>query len=93
MSDLSSNPLLQSWDTPHGIPPFDRVRAEHYRPAFEHAMQTHRAEVDAIAARGPTCRVAAVTGETDLLRAMSNRVARAPRSTRIVCATDRNALS
>jgi len=37
--------------------------------------------------------VAAVTGETDLLRATSNRVARAPRSTRIVCATDRNALS
>src|SRR5262249_26595198 len=50
------------------------------------------ADAAAIAARGPTCRVvvvAAVTAETDLLRATSNRVARAPTSSRIVCATDR----
>ncbi len=52
MSNLTSNPLLQPWDTPHGIPPFDRVRAEHYLPAFEHAMHAHRAEVDAIADSG-----------------------------------------
>src|SRR5262249_31740740 len=39
--------------------------------------------------RGRVVVVAAVTGETDLLRATSNRVARAPTSSRIVCATDR----
>ncbi len=49
MAELVVNPLLQAWDTPYGLPPFDRIRAEHYRPAFEHAMDTHRAEVDAIA--------------------------------------------
>jgi peptidyl-dipeptidase Dcp len=52
MSNHTSNPLLQPWDTPYGIPPFDRVRAEHYLPAFEHAMHAHRAEVDAIADSG-----------------------------------------
>ena len=27
-----ANPLLETWDTPHGLPPFDRVDAEHYLP-------------------------------------------------------------
>jgi peptidyl-dipeptidase Dcp len=44
-----ANPLLEIWDTPHGLPPFDRIEAEHYLPAFLHAMHTHRAEVNAIA--------------------------------------------
>ena len=43
------NPLLQAWDTPYGLPPFDRIRAEHFVPALEQAMTEHRAEIDAIA--------------------------------------------
>ena len=46
------NPLLESWDTPYGLPPFDKVRAEDFLPAFELAMHEHRAELDAIAAAG-----------------------------------------
>ncbi len=46
----SANPLLQPWQTPFGLPPFDEVDAEHYLPAFLHAMHAHRAEVNAIAA-------------------------------------------
>ena len=45
----STNPLLQPWDTPHGLPPFDRIAPEHFGPAFEVAMQQHREELDAIA--------------------------------------------
>ena len=45
-----SNPLLQPWNTPHGLPPFEAIRAEHFEPAFEQAVQAHRAEVDAIGA-------------------------------------------
>jgi peptidyl-dipeptidase Dcp len=45
----SSNPLLQAWDTPHGLPPFERVRPEHFAPAFEVALRQHLAEIDAIA--------------------------------------------
>ena len=45
----NANPLLQSWDTPFGIPPFGRVRPEDFVPALEAAMQAHRNEIDAIA--------------------------------------------
>jgi peptidyl-dipeptidase Dcp len=48
MSLATSNPLLQPWNTPYGLPPFDAVRAEHFEPAFEHALAQHLAEVDAI---------------------------------------------
>lgn len=42
------NPLMEEWTNQMGIPPFDKIRAEHYRPAFEQAMQTHNAEIEAI---------------------------------------------
>ena len=44
-----NNPLLQAWDEPFGLPPFESVRAEHFAPAFEEAMAAHRAEIDLIA--------------------------------------------
>jgi endonuclease III len=46
------NPLLQPWDTPHGLPPFSRFEPAHFQPAFEAAMQAHRDELDAIAQQG-----------------------------------------
>ena len=52
MTDSTGNPLLQPWQTPFGLPPFAQIRPEHYGPAFLHAMQTHRAEADAIAQSG-----------------------------------------
>lgn len=48
---MNSNPLLAAWDTPYGLPPFDKIKPEHYAPAFEEAMARHRAEVDAIASK------------------------------------------
>lgn len=47
---MNINPLIASWNTPYQLPPFDRIKPEHYAPAFEEAMAQHRAEVDAIAA-------------------------------------------
>ena len=44
-----TNPLLDDWTTPFGLPPFDRIRPEHFRPAFDAAFAAHRAEIDAIA--------------------------------------------
>ena len=38
-----------SGDTPYGVPPFDKIRPEHYVPAFERAMSLNEAEVEAIA--------------------------------------------
>lgn len=45
----TANPLLQPWDTPYGLPPFEQVQAQHFAPAFEQALAQHRAEIDAIA--------------------------------------------
>ena len=47
----ATNPLLADWTTPFALPPFDRIRAAHFGPAFEAAMRAQRAEVDAIAAQ------------------------------------------
>lgn len=46
----SGNPLLEEWQTPMGVPPFDKIRPEHYKPAFEEAIEEHRAQIDAIKA-------------------------------------------
>ena len=43
------NPLLQDWKTPFKIPPFEEIKAEHYSPAFEEALQVGLSEVEAIA--------------------------------------------
>ncbi len=45
----ANNPLLQTWETPFGVPPFDQIKIEHYLPAFVEAMARHQAEIQAIA--------------------------------------------
>ena len=47
----AANPLLDRWDTPYALPPFDRIRVEHFAPALTAAMQAHRDELAAIAAQ------------------------------------------
>ena len=47
----ATNPLLADWTTPFALPPFDRIRASDFAPAFAAAMAAQRAEVDAIAAQ------------------------------------------
>ena len=46
----ATNPLLDDWDTPFGVPPFDRIESEDYLPAVRQAMAMHNAEIDAIIA-------------------------------------------
>lgn len=43
-----SNPLLGEFNTPHGTPPFEKIKLEHYMPAFEEGIRQSREEVDAI---------------------------------------------
>ena len=43
------NPFFSAWETPYGVPPFDKIRAEHFLPALERGMSLHDAEIDAIA--------------------------------------------
>ena len=44
------NPLLAEWNTPYGVPPFEEILVEDYMPAFEAAMEQHKAEIEAIVA-------------------------------------------
>ncbi|HRH89343.1 MAG TPA: M3 family metallopeptidase [Rubrivivax sp.] len=48
---LATNPLLQDWGMPYGLPPFAQFRPEHFAPALREAMQVNRGELDAIAAQ------------------------------------------
>ena len=43
-----TNPFFVEWDTPFGVPPFDKIDNEHYIPAYEEAMRLHKIEIDAI---------------------------------------------
>ncbi|WP_432542168.1 M3 family metallopeptidase [Kineococcus sp. SYSU DK002] len=45
-----SNPFAAPSDLPFAVPPFDRIRVEHYAPAFEAGIAQHLAEVDALLA-------------------------------------------
>lgn len=42
------NPFLQVWDTPYEVPPFDKIKNEHYIPAFEEAIKQQKQEIDDI---------------------------------------------
>ena len=42
------NPFLQEWDTPYGIPPFDKIKIEHYMPAIKAGIAQQQAEIQAI---------------------------------------------
>ncbi|NBN78113.1 peptidase M3 [Microvirga tunisiensis] len=46
---MSDNPLLSTWSTPFGLPPFADIRPADYVAAFDTAMAEARAEIDAIA--------------------------------------------
>ena len=43
-----NNPLLTTYDTPFQVPPFDKIKDEHFRPAFKAALEQHNQEIDII---------------------------------------------
>jgi peptidyl-dipeptidase Dcp len=44
-----SNPFFEDWTAPFGAPPLDRIRPEHFVPAYDRALAEHTAEIAAIA--------------------------------------------
>ncbi|MBR2128782.1 MAG: M3 family metallopeptidase [Bacteroidales bacterium] len=46
----SSNPFLTGWDTPYGIPDFEKIQEKHYVPAVEAGIRQQQEEIDAIIA-------------------------------------------
>lgn len=46
-SSDQTNPLLQKWEGPYnGVPPFDKVKVEYFKPALEIAMAENRDEIE-----------------------------------------------
>ena len=45
---MTDNPLFETWTTPFGLPPFDRIKPAHFPPAFDRAMEEELADIAAI---------------------------------------------
>lgn len=45
----TQNPFFAEFDTPYGVPPFDKIKTEHYMPAFIEGMRQDSLEIEAIA--------------------------------------------
>ena len=43
-----TNPFFKEYDTPFGVPPFDKIDLEHYKPGLLKGMEEHKKEIDAI---------------------------------------------
>ena len=50
MASCNTNPLLQESTLPYGAPQFDKIKSEHYMPAFKEGIAQAKAEIDAIVA-------------------------------------------
>jgi peptidyl-dipeptidase Dcp len=44
----SENPFFSEYSTPFQVPPFDRIKPEHYLPAYEKAIAEDRQEIESI---------------------------------------------
>jgi len=44
----NTNPFFETWDTPFGIPPFDKIRISDYMPAVKAGIKEQNAEIQAI---------------------------------------------
>ncbi len=42
------NPFFTEWNTPFEVPPFEKIKTEDYKPAFEKAIEEHNKEIDEI---------------------------------------------
>ncbi len=46
--DQNKNPFLQEWDTPYGIPPFEKITLADYIPAVKAGIEQQQKELEAI---------------------------------------------
>lgn len=44
----SENPFFTEYSTPFGVPPFDKIKIEHYKPAFLKGMEEQKQEIETI---------------------------------------------
>ncbi|MDR2921180.1 MAG: M3 family metallopeptidase [Tannerella sp.] len=46
--ETTENPFLTEYTTPFGVPPFDQIELEHYKPVFLQGMEEQKKEIEAI---------------------------------------------
>lgn len=47
-TQTESNPFFTEFQTPNGVPPFDKIKLEHYEPAFLKGIEEQNANIQAI---------------------------------------------
>jgi len=47
--NTTMNPFFQAYDTPYNVPPFDKIKNEHFKPAILEGIKRHEEEINAIA--------------------------------------------
>ena len=71
-----NNPLFSEFKTPYQVPPFDKIKEEHYLPGFKEGMTQHNKEIEAIVnnKKAPTFEntIEALEYSGDLLRKVAN---------------------
>lgn len=45
---MNQNPFFEEWDTPFGVPPFDKIKESDFLPAFKKAIEIQNQEIEAI---------------------------------------------
>lgn len=48
LAGCRENPFLTEWDTPYGIPPFEKIKVKDYMPAIEEGITRQQAEINDI---------------------------------------------
>ncbi|MEA3445608.1 MAG: M3 family metallopeptidase [Bacteroidota bacterium] len=46
--DMENNPFFTEYSTPFQVPPFDKIKTEHYMPAFIEGMKQQKQEIETI---------------------------------------------
>ncbi len=46
--EKEKNPFFSEYNTPFGVPPFDKIKVEHYKPAILEGIKQHDKEINAI---------------------------------------------
>ena len=47
--NTTMSPFFQVYDTPYNVPPFDKIKNEHFKPAILEGIKKHEEEINAIA--------------------------------------------
>lgn len=72
---IKENPFFSNYDTPFGVPPFEKIKNEHYMPAFVKGMEQQLQEIQAIVRNTSTPTfentIAALDKSGDLLNKVS----------------------